>query len=161
MTREEWDQLLEPYLAGELDPAARERFEAATAADAALADALAARRAFGDAARRALDTDLPDDLEGLAARALHEGQRTHGEDRAGRRDRGRWFARPWVPLAAAAVLALAILAPDVLRNLDGAAGHRSPISRSGQVVAVRFGEQPGRAIHLEAGCFDQTRGDCR
>jgi len=152
MTPEQWNLYLEDYLADELTPDQRAAFEAATTADPALAAELEARRAFGAAARRALGADLPCDLEDLATAAL----------RAGRQPSPRRFPRRWAMLAAAAVLALAVLAPTLLRNLDGAVGHRSTTNlRSGQVVAVRFGEQPGRAVHLEAGCFDQNQGACQ
>jgi anti-sigma factor RsiW len=151
MTPEQWNQHLEAYLANELTPDQRAAFEAAVAADPALAAELEARRAFGAAARGALGADLPSDLEDLATGAL----------RAGRQSSLRRFPRRWAMLAAAAVLAVAVLAPVLLRNLDGAVGRRSTNLRSGQVVAVRFGEQPGRAVHLEAGCFDQNQGVCR
>lgn len=151
MTPEQWNQHLEDYLADELTPDQRAAFEAATTAAPALAAELEARRAFGAAARRALGADLPCDLEDLATGAL----------RTGRQPTPRRLQRRWAVLAAAAVLAVAVLAPVLLRNLDGAVGHRSTTLRSGQVVAVRFGEQPGRAIHLEAGCFDQNQGICR
>ena len=65
----------------------------------------------------------------------------------------------WAVLGLAAVLALALLAPTLLRNLDGAAGRSTPV-RSGQVVAVRFGEIPGGTVTLEAGCYDRSTGTC-
>ena len=63
-------------------------------------------------------------------------------------------------LAVAATLALAIMAPTVLRNLDGAEGPRS-ITVAGPVAAVRFGEEPDATVVLEAGCFDLAAGSCR
>ena len=151
MKREQWYEQLEAYLDDELKPEQRVAFEAASAADPELRAELDAGRAFCAAAREALGADLPCDLEDLAVQALRTGTQT-----VPRRITWRWAA-----LAVAAAVTMAILAPDLLRNLDGAAGPRSGTLSSGQVVAVRFGEQPGRAIHLEAGCYDQNQGVCQ
>ena len=62
--------------------------------------------------------------------------------------------------ALAAVLTLALLAPTLLRNDHGAEGPRSPITRAGNVTALRFGEQPGETTVLEAGCYDLAVGSC-
>jgi len=151
MKREQWLQQLEAYLDNELNSEQRAAFEEATAAAPDLRAELDARRAFGAAARGALDADLPPELEDLAVQALRTGYRT-----APRR-----LTRRWALLAAAATVAVAVLAPRLLRNLDGAAGPRSHTFHSDQVVAVRFGEQPGRTTYLEAGCFDQNQGLCQ
>lgn len=151
MKREPWFEQLEAYLDDELKPEQRAVFEAATAAAPELQAELDARRAFGEGARQALDTDRPSDLEDLAIQALRAGCRT-----APRRN-----SRRWAVLAVAAAVAAAVLVPPLLRNLNGAAGPRSSTLNSGQVVAVRFGEQPGRTIYLEAGCYDQNQGTCQ
>ncbi len=151
MKHEQWFERLEAYLDGELSPGPRVEFEAAAAADLGLRAELEARRDFRVAARRALSTDLPQDLQDLAIQAL----------RAGYRSAPRRNSRRWAVLAIAAALIAAVLVPTLVRNIDGAAGPRSSTFRSGQVVAVRFGEQPGRAVHLEAVCFDQNQGVCQ
>jgi anti-sigma factor RsiW len=151
MNRELWFEQLEAYLDDELNPEQRTAFEAATVADPGLQAELEARRAFGEAAREALDAEFPPDLEDLAAQALRTGYR-----KAPRRPVRRWAA-----LAVAATLAAAVLIPGLLRNFDEAAGPRFDTRKSGQVVAVRFGEQPGHAIRLEVGCFDQNLGECQ
>jgi anti-sigma factor RsiW len=144
MVRENWHERLEAYLDDELDPAARCSFAAETAADPDLARELAERRAFREDARQAMHAEVPADLAGLATVPT-----------AGRRSVLRRLALPL-----AAVLALAVLAPTLLRNLPGAAGPRSELTRAGQVVAVRYGEIPDAAVELEAGCYHLSLGSC-
>ena len=151
MKHEQWFEQLEAYLDDELQPEQRAAFEAATAAAPELQAELEARRAFGDAVRAELRSDLPPDLQALTVQALHAGY-SPTPDRAKRR---------WAILAVAATVTVAILVPSLLRNFEEAEGPRFNTRHSGQVVAVRFGEQPGRAIYLEAGCFDQNQGACQ
>ncbi len=75
------------------------------------------------------------------------------------RERPRRLRRAWPALALAAVLTVAVLGPRLLRNIPGAAGPRSPITHAGQVVAVRYGEQPERTVTLETGVYDQRTGE--
>lgn len=149
--RQDWHVRLEAYLDGELDQVARQTFEAETAADPALQAELAARRRFRSQTREALSGDLPSDLAQLATAV---GRRPRGESRF-RVD------RRWVAVALAATLALVIVVPGVLRNQLGVAGSHATITRSGQLVAVRFGEIQGDTIELEAGCYDLDHGECR
>jgi anti-sigma factor RsiW len=177
MKPDPWQERLEAFLDHELDPTARDAFAAEAAADPEIAAALAARRRLREAARDALTVGVPADVTDLATAALRMGA---AEPRAGAdtapddcldappapRPHARlaraWPRRPrarWAVLGLAAVLALALLAPTLLRNLDGAAGRSTPV-RSGQVVAVRFGEIPGGTVTLEAGCYDRSTGIC-
>jgi anti-sigma factor RsiW len=151
MKHEQWIEQLEAYLDNELKPEQRAAFEAETAATPELLAELEARRAFGAAVRGELQADLPSDLQTLAIQALHAGYRT----------KSRRAKRRWAALAVAATVTVAVLIPRLLRNSEEAGGHRFETRQSGQVVAVRFGEQPGRAIYLEAGCFDQNQGECQ
>ncbi|MDY0111159.1 MAG: hypothetical protein RBT60_14625 [Candidatus Krumholzibacteria bacterium] len=151
MKHEQWFEQLEAYLDDELIPEQRAAFEAATAATPELQAELEARRAFGAAVRGELQANLPPDLQTLAVQALHAGYRT----------KSRRAKRRWAALAVAATVAVAILVPRLSRNFEEAEGPRFETRQSGQVVAVRFGEQPGRAIYLEAGCFDQNQGACQ
>ena len=64
-------------------------------------------------------------------------------------------------LALAAVLTLAIFAPRLLRNDQGAVGPHSPFTTGGPVIALRFGETPDAVVDLEAGCYHLTTGTCR
>ena len=143
MAREIWSEQLEAYLDGELDPRAAQAFEAETAADPELSRMLEERRSFRQDARHALGGDMPAELAPLA-RAM------------GRPVNRRRTGRRWPLLAAAATLAVAVLAPTLLRNIHGAAGPRSTITRSGQVVAIRFGETPGGTVVLEPGRLQST-----
>lgn len=153
MKHERWEEQLEAYLSGELDEEARESFETETAANPEWKAALASRQAFSLAARAALRDEPAADLQELAVRSLRAGRVAGRRQAAPRR-------RIWISLAAA-VLVLAAFLPVLLRNFDGAAGPRSSITRSGQLVAVRFGEMPGETVRYEAGCFDQSYGTCR
>lgn len=151
MAHEQWDIMLEAYLDDELDPTTAAAFEAATAEDPELTAILQERREFKASARRALDSDLPSDLAALASgfsRQTAPATRT-------RRD------RRWTLMALAAVLTLAILAPQMLRNFLGAEGPRSTITTGGSVIAIRYGEQADAAVDLEAGCYHLTTGACR
>ena len=150
--RNQWHERLEAYLDGELDRVERTTFEAETAADPDLAAELEARRRLRDRTRAALGADLPEDLVDLARASGRRPRASTSRFRVDRR---------WVVVALAATIALAIVAPRVLRDMTGADGHRSSITRSGQLVAVRFGEQPGETIELEAGCYHLNHGECR
>lgn len=151
MKPDHWFEQLEAYLDDELGLEQRMAFEAATTASPELQAELRARRAFAAAARQALIRDTDPDLEGEAIQAL----------RTGGRRTPRRSARRWVALGAAAALATIILVPTLLRNPKGPTGPSSGSLSSGRVVAVRFGELPGRAIRLEAGCYDQNHGACQ
>ncbi len=153
MARDDWPVRLEAYLDGELDPADAAAFEAETAADPALQAELAGRRAFREAARGALIGDPAAGFAGLADPALHAGRRP-GALGTHRGEVGRRRPRSWQVLALAATVAAALLVPRLLRNEHGAEGPRSSITRAGQVAAVRFGEQPGETVQLEAGVYD-------
>jgi anti-sigma factor RsiW len=152
MARDDWHERLEACLDGELDPAAAAAFVAETAADPELQAALAERRAFRDRARSALAGDVPAALIDLVRRP---GQATTATP-MDRRDARRRPWRRWPVLALAATLALAFVVPALLRNEHGAEGPRSTITRAGQVAAIRFGEQPGETVTLEAGWHDQS-----
>jgi anti-sigma factor RsiW len=171
MRPDAWNERLEAYLDDEMTPADREAFAAEVAADPELACRVQARRDFREAARSALRAGVPEGLAAGIAAGINAGVAAPPEDSrpgtaGGRGHAGagrvqRWRpSRRWAAVALAATLALAALAPTLLRNLDGAAGPRSTITRSGQVVAVRFGERPNAAVVLEAGCFDRSTGEC-
>ena len=152
MASDQWYEQLEAYLDGELDRAATAEFEAETANDRELTAILHDRRGFRDTAREALTSDLPPDLTELA-RGL--GRRPLQPDNPRRDHR-------WTMVALAAVLTLALLAPRLLRNQNGAVGPRSTtITTGGPVIALRFGETPDAVVDLEAGCYHLTTGICR
>ncbi|HOX25516.1 MAG TPA: hypothetical protein PLL30_11905 [Candidatus Krumholzibacteria bacterium] len=152
MGYDDWSERLEMYLDGELDDAAHAAFEAETAANPALATALAQRRAFRDEARLALTGGAVPTLADHAHVAARQPAPPKTKTQAARPR----LERGWPLLAAAATLALAILAPTVLRDDRGAEGPRSAITRAGQVAAVRFGEEPGKTVMLEAGWYDRS-----
>jgi len=151
MARDDWYTRLEAYLDGELDPAAEDAFAVEMAADPDLRSAAAERLAFRDHARSALSGDVPPALADFARGLGQEPIPTLTNPRDARPR--PW--RSWPVLALAATLALAFLVPALLRNEHGAEGPRSTITRAGQVAAVRFGEQPGKTVTLEAGWHDQ------
>lgn len=145
---------LEAYLDQQLDADEIAAFEAALAADPDLARELDERRAFRREARAALADSDDLDLDALAhSVAASSASPPSSRPRAWRRAR-------WPMLAAAAVLCAAVLGPRLLRDDPGAPDQHPTMTRSGQVVALRFGEQPGAAIHLEAGCYHQSLGEC-
>jgi len=152
MARDDWNERLEAYLDGELAPEEAAAFAAATAADPARQDELEARRRFRAAARDALGDEPALDVaalvRGAAAAPAPVGERTGP----------RWRRRAWPALALAAVLAVAVLGPRLLRNVPGAAGPRSTTIRAGQVTAVGYGEEPGRTVTLQTGVYDQRTG---
>ncbi|MFO7653191.1 MAG: hypothetical protein R6X25_05145 [Candidatus Krumholzibacteriia bacterium] len=145
------DERLEAYLDGELDHAARAAFDAELDADPALRAALAGRRAFRETTRRALGDAQAVDLEALVCRPT-------ASRKSDRFPHGSW-RHAWPALALAAGIALVALVPPLLRNDPGAEGPRSPITRAGQVVAVRFGEVPGGTVVLRAGVYDERTGE--
>jgi len=152
MARDDWPERLEAYLDGELDPAAAAAFASETAADPARRAELAERQAFREAAQRALAGGVPVDLAAVARGVGRDAMRPADVVR----DRPTARGRGWRVLAIAATLVLVLVAPRLLRNDPGAEGPRSPINRAGQVAAVRFGEQPGETVILEAGRYDST-----
>jgi anti-sigma factor RsiW len=145
MAHERWQEQLEAWLDGELDPESSARFEAETESDPELRAERDARIRFRDRARAALRNEVSFGL-GLEHAPL--------VTRRPRRPR-------WPVFAAAAVLAVAILIPALLRNQDGAEGPRSTLDLAGNVAAPRFGETPNGTVVLEAGCFDLAAGSCR
>lgn len=154
MARDDWSERLEAYLDGELDRAETAAFEAETAADPALQAELAARREFRDRARRALLGETPADLADLARSLgrlapIRPAPSPGRPGRAGRR-------RVWAALAIAASLGLILLVPALLRDRPAAEGPSIPITRTGQVVAIRFGEIPGETVVLQTGSYDLT-----
>lgn len=163
MAHDNWQERLEAYLDGELDAGARSAFEAEATRDPALSKELSERRTFRERTRSALRGGLPEKLVNL--RDLEEGRAARTKDSTAKHTTGRILSIPTSRLrpllALAAVLLLAILAPQLLRNRHGAEGPRSSITIDGPVTALGYGETPHQTTRLEAGCFDLAAGACR
>ncbi len=155
MAHDSWYERLEAYLDGELSPESRVAFEEETQASEELRVELNERIRFREETQRALKSEVPQDL-----------LRTQlAIDRVPRPAPRRNPFIPWNRLrpllALAAVLVLAILAPRLLRNQQGAEGPRSTITIDGPVTALRYGETPHQTTELRAACFDLAAGVCR
>ena len=146
MARDTWRIALEAYLDGELPAAEAEAFAAQTAIDPQLQAELETRLALRDQWRRTLG-EASDPEQGLDAT----------KPRYSRLQAGRTW-KPWIPVALAACLAVAIGIPRLLRNDNGAEGPRSTITLSGQVAALRFGEIPDETAILETGFIELSAG---
>jgi anti-sigma factor RsiW len=155
MAHDSWYERLEAYLDGELDANARAAFEEESATRADWSAELKSRLRFRDEARQALRGEVPEDL----FTASNATEVSPGQAPARVLPFPRYRLRPL--LALAAVLVLAILAPRLLRNQQGAVGPRSTITIDGPVTALGYGETPHQTTRLEAGCFDLAAGVCR
>lgn len=141
---------LEAYLDGELAPEQAEAFAAALADDPELQAAHDARLADRRLFQEALGEDVA--IADLASTVPAAPIPFSGSARAKRLPYSR------IGMALAASICLVILVPRVLRNDDGAEGPRSPITRSGQVAVVRYGEIPGETTVLETGYITLPAG---
>ena len=144
---------LETYLDGEMSSQEKAVFETALGDDTELQAELDTRRADRREFQLALGEDIPASDLKITTTTTTAPQVVPIKVRR--------FPISRVGIALAACLCLAILTPRMLRNDHGAEGPGSPITMSGQVTVVRFGEIPGQTTVLEAGAFELPAGFSR
>ena len=149
MASENWRINLEAYLDGELPAQEADAFAAAAAADPVIGAEIEARLAMRKGWHQALGEPMTL-APGLLPTSVGPVRTRIPADRRP--------IKTWIPVALAACLALAVGIPHLLRNDNGAEGPRSTITRDGQVVAIRYGETPGRTVHLEPDAMELPAG---
>lgn len=136
MRSDHWKITLESYLDGELSPAEAKTFRALAAANPEVAAELESRLAMRARWRRALgqeNVSPPAPRKAPSPRILP----------------ARTFI--WLPAALAACLLLAVGLPRLTSHSNHAG---NPLTSSGQVSALRYGEHPGQTVLLEAGSLE-------
>lgn len=138
---------MEAYLDGELSTEKALEFEEALAVDSELQREYEARLEDRRIFQELLGEDIP------AARTAPQK----------RNESSVFWKFPYsrIGLALAASICLVILVPRVLRDDPGVEGPHSPITMSGQVAVVRYGEIPGETTVIETGAIELPAGFSR
>jgi anti-sigma factor RsiW len=161
MVNEKWLIQLEAFLDGELSADQEQDFRERLKSNPELQAELLARQEDRALFRQTLGEDV-----GNIPLEMGDIQNTEPRRMTRRADgRGRTIRMiPWRNVglgltALAASVALLLLIPWQSRDENGVAGPRSTITVSGQVVAARYGEEPGQTVVLETGAADFSAGN--